>query len=264
MQHKYELERIKSVIEETKNDLAKELESLPEGMLEMRMVGGKRFYYQCLPKTGNRKKARNKGITNDIEMIMSLVRKRYVQKALKVIDKDIKALDMAIKHYIPFDAETLMHDYLIKYPELEAGIYHGMQSDEEWAEDFIRQKDFYTEDLNNVSFKGESMRSRGELYIASRLDHHGIPYRYEASIPHPDVSRIPDFTIRRPRDGKIIYWEHLGLTDDRDYMEGNELKFIEYENVDIVPWDNLIITYDMKGGGFDAKIIEAMIEGWLL
>lgn len=264
MQHRDELERIRTVIAEKQADLKKELKTLPEGQLSVQKHGDRFFYYQFFPKSGNRKKARSKGITNDVETIMGLIRKRYVEKALSVIDKDIKTLDMAIKHYLPFDEQSLMESFLTRYPGTEAGIYHGLQSDEVWAEDYERQKDFYKEQLTNTSAKGIKMRSKGEVYIASRLDHYGIPYRYEASVPHPDVVRIPDFTIRRPRDGKIIYWEHLGMTDDGKYMSGNEVKLIEYENAEIVPWDNLIITYDMKGGGFDAKIIEAMIQGWLL
>ena len=264
MYHKIELDRMRTVIEETRTDLRKELKTLPEGQLSVQKHGDRFFYYQVFPKTGNRKKVKSRGITNEVETIMSLVRKRYIEKALRVTEKDIKVLDMAIKHYEPFDEETLMKDYVAKYPGLEVGIYHGMQSDEAWADDYERQKDLFKEQLIYTSAKGVPMRSLGEVYISSRLDHYGIPYRYEAKVPHPDVGRIPDFTIRRPRDGKIIYWEHLGLTDDEGYMRRNEPKFVEYENADIVPWDNLIVTYNMKGGGYDAKIIEAMIQGWLL
>ena len=264
MLYKEELIRIKTRIEETAEDLQKEMEELPDGDLSVLRRGDRRFFYQLFPKIGNRKKVRRKGITNDTQTIMGLVRKRYITKAVQVIDKDIKVLEMAIKHYQPFDEESLMSDYVAKNQGLEVGIYHGMQSDEAWADDYKRQKDLFKEQLIYTSAKGVPMRSLGEVYISSRLDHYGIPYRYEASIPHPDVSRIPDFTIRRPRDGKIIYWEHMGLTDDESYMQRNDLKFVEYENAGIVPWDNLIVTYNMESGGYDAKIIEAMIQGWLL
>lgn len=262
--HKKELERIHSILLENKRDLENEMKTLPEGRLYCLKKGERWFYYEILPKKGNRKKEKRRGITNDINKVFALVRKAYIGKALGRIEKNIGVLEMAIKHYSAYDEKTVMEQFLVKHPELSEGIYHGMQSDEAWADDYERQKNFYKEQLVRVSTKGIPMRSDGELYIASRLDHYGIPYRYEASVPHPDVSRIPDFTIRRPRDGKIIYWEHMGRTGDDDYMSGNELKRVEYENADIVPWDNLIITYNMKSGGFDARIIEAMIQGWLL
>lgn len=264
MVHKKELDRILSVLIENKDDLEQELETLPEGILYCLKRKGRWFYYKILPKEGNRKKEKRIGITNDIDEVFALVRKLYISKALIRVRRNIGVVEMAIKHYKASDENTVMENFLAKHPELSAGIYHGIQSDEAWADDFERQKDFYKDQLTRVSASGIPMRSDGELYIAARLDHYGIPYRYEDSIPHPDVSSIPDFTIRRPRDGKIIYWEHIGRIGDEDYMKRNEGKFVEYENADIVPWDNLIVTYNMKSGGFDAKIIEAMIQGWLL
>ena len=222
------------------------------------------YYYQLLPKKGNRKKEKRIGISHDTDLIFALVRKMYITKAITFIDKDIKTVEMAIKHYRDFDEVSVMEEFLIKHPELGEGLHHGHQSDDDWADAYERQKNFYAEDRKHTSAKGVPMLSKNEIYIASRLDHYKIPYRYEASIPHPDVSRIPDFMIRRPRDGKIIYWEHLGLTSDKGYMSGNELKFVEYQDADIVPWDNLIVTYDTPDGGIDAKIIEGMIYGWLL
>ena len=51
---------------------------------------------------------------------------------------------------------------------------------------------------------------------------------------------------------------------DADYMSHNSRKLDAYERYGIVPWDNLILTYDNADGGFNAKIIDAMIQGWLL
>lgn len=264
MVHRQELNRIHNILVESKTDLEKELKTLPQGQLYCLQRNGRWFYYELFPKKGNRKKEKRVGITGDTDKVFALVRKSYITKALALVDKDIKVLDMAIKHYVDFDEESVMSKLLSKHPELSEGIYHGQQSDEDWADNYERQKDFYDSDRTSTSVKGVEMRSKNEVYIAARLDHFGIPYRYEASVPHPDVSRIPDFTIRRPRDGKIIYWEHLGMMGDSGYKSGNEIKFIEYENSGIVPWDNLIVTYDTSDGGIDAKIIDAMIQGWLL
>lgn len=264
MVHKIELERIHFFLIERKSDLEEELKTLPEGKLYCLQSDDRWFYYQLLPKKGNRKKEKRIGISRDIDTIFALTRKSYISKALALIEKDIKVLEMALKHYAAFDEETVMAKFLTRHPELRDGIYYGRQLDEFWADDYEKQTAFYEEELRHVSADGTMMRSKNEVYIASRLDHYGIPYRYECPVAHPDVSRIPDFTIRRPRDGKIIYWEHLGLTGDEDYMRDNELKLVEYQHAGIVPWDNLIITYDTPDGGIDAKLIEAMIQGWLL
>lgn len=264
MIHKNELMRIRSVMIENRKDYESELKEMPEGELYCLRNRDAQLYYQRFPKRGNRKKEKRVGITKDSDKVFSLVRKEYLIKAIAIIDRDIRTIDMAIKHYVNYDEESVMAKFLEKHPELSEGVYHGKQSDAEWADSYVRQENFYDESRKHTSAKGEKMRSKNEIYISSRLDHYEIPYRYEASIAHPDVDRIPDFTIRRPRDGKIIYWEHLGVTDSEDYLLGNGIKFREYRDIGIVPWDNLIVTYDDADGNIDAKIIEAMIEGWLL
>ena len=70
--------------------------------------------------------------------------------------------------------------------------------------------------------------------------------------------------LDRHKTGRILYWEHYGMMDIPKYNRQNKIKRAEYERFGIVPWDNLIITYDMSGGNIDAKIIDAMINGWLL
>ena len=141
---------------------------------------------------------------------------------------------------------------------------YGNMSDEEWMANYRKPVNFYEDGLKSTFSSGSKMRSRGEIIIASRLEFFGIPYRYEAKIPHPDVNRVPDFTIKRPRDGKIFYWEHLGKTTDMKYLEENIRKLREYVDIGITPWDNLIITYDQDDGGIDVKRIDAIIKGWLL
>ena len=62
----------------------------------------------------------------------------------------------------------------------------------------------------------------------------------------------------------MIYWEHCGMMDISSYKRTNQQKLKEYEAVGIVPWDNLIVTYDTVEGGLRADIIDAMIKCWLL
>lgn len=54
------------------------------------------------------------------------------------------------------------------------------------------------------------------------------------------------------------------MMDIENYRFKNQQKLIDYEKAGIVPWDNLIVTYDMTGGGLQADLIEALIKSWLL
>ena len=264
MFYRKQLERIVQNMKERREDLSKELLTLPEGVLFVTGVNGHNKYYQRIPKGGNRKKEHRHGITRDVTTTMALVRKIYIEEAIKVLESDIKSLEKMLSSYRNTDEESVMAEFLKEYAELSDGLYFGTQTNKEWADNYTKAEDFYDKGLKHTSIQGVKMRSKNEIYIASRLDHFEIPYRYESAVNHPDVNRMPDFTIRRPRDNKIIYWEHFGKTNDDNYNEGNEGKLLEYQAAGIVPWDNLIISYDTSDGGIDGKLIDALIQGWLL
>lgn len=263
MYYKEQLIALRASLNDLLSDLSKEVETLPEGTLYVNRKDGKNYYNQRLPKAGYRKKARTVAITRDSGLVLALVRKKYVETAIENITTDLKELDRAIEKYKPTAEISVMQSFCAKYPELLPGIYPEGTDHNKWAADFVPPK-FYVEDYKSVSAKGEDMRSGGEMYIASRLDHFGIPYRYEYDTGIPDLSYAPDFTIMRPRDHKIIYWEHFGKVNDYGYVLNNFVKVKDYINYGIKPWDNLIMTFSNEKGGYDGKLIDAMIECWLL
>ncbi len=257
------LESIHDELVLRKQDLEKESALLPDGSLYTFDYNGKREYFQRLPKKGNRKKERRIGIKNSPEILSSLVRKKYVTEALKAVDADIALLAKTTKNYKPLDENSVMKPFIDRYPELTECIYYGAEDLDEWASSYTPQNDFYTEGLTSTASDGTSRRSMGEILIGAKLRQYNIPYRYEAPA-HPDLRWVPDFTIRRPRDGKYFYWEHFGKVSDREYMQHNLTKLEDYADVGIVPWDNLIITYSREDGGINEKLIDAMIHAWLL
>ena len=260
MYFKEQLESIKKGLDEYLGDLLKELQELPPGRLYIYEKRGRYYYCQRFPKEGRQKKEHRISVTYDSETALALVRKKYVENAIEIIRKDIKALSELISDYGAVNEESVMDSFLKKYPELREGIFFEKRNLEEWATSYLPSNSFYAEDLKSVSVQGEKMRSAGEMYIASRLDHFGIPYRYEAPVPMPDLSYSPDFTILRPRDRKIIYWEHVGMINDAEYVQRNIEKVCDYIDCGIRPWDNLIMTFNNEKGGFDGRLIDAMIE----
>ena len=265
MHYSDELKRIRLELIDRKNDLLYELRGLPEGeLLCTDQKDGYRRYYQRIPAKGNHKKEHRYGVKKKPEVLRELVRKEYVSEVLNVIDDDILLVEKAIREYKPIDEQTLMKAFLEEYPELNLGLYGTDEFIEEWRKGFKRIDDFHPENLKHTSADGTPNRSKNELYIASRLDHHGIVYRWDCPTGIPGLFSVPDFTIMRARDGKIIYWEHCGMMDDPAYLARNKKKLREYEEAGIVPWDNLIITYDTIEGGLRGDLVEAMIKCWLL
>ena len=264
MTYKEELERIRRELIERKGDLLSEMNDLPEGKLLVTDQDGLRKYIQRIPAAGNRKKAHRYGVKKKPEVLNGLVRKEYVSETLKVIDQDISAIERACRRYKPIDEETIMREFLANYPELVNGIYHGIVDPEEWIKRFSRMDNYHPESLKHTAADGTKARSKNELYIASRLDHYGLIYRWDCPTGIPGLYRNPDYSILRRRDWRIIYWEHFGMMDIPSYKAEYKEKMEEYEAAGIVPWDNLIMTFDTVEGGMRADIIEAMIKCWLL
>lgn len=264
MVYKEELERIRQELIERKADLQRELYRLPVGELICTDSGGYRRYMQRMPATGNRKKEHRYGIKKKPEILSGLVRKEYIEAALSVIDQDIRAVELAAKRYKPIDENSIMASFVEEYPELTNEIYGNRMDVEAWKNAFSRIENYHPENLKSTYIDGTGSRSKNELYIASRLDHHGIIYRWDCPTGIPGLYRVPDFTCLRKRDHKIIYWEHMGMMYDLESRIDNKRKLEEYEDAGIVPWDNLILTYDTPNGGLRADLIEASIYGWLL
>lgn len=268
MYYLQELIRIRNGLRERKESLLNELSSLPSGHLYYYVAkDGRTYYYERLPKIGVRKKNKRVGINKNPERLMELIRKDYVEKALQAINKNVLGIDSYIESFIPCDETSIMEEFIKRHPDKSSYIFSSSKNTDKerfWNDSDELFEVPFSQDLKSVSTDGTRMRSLGEIAIAARLDHFGIQYKYEAELQVPDLKYVPDFTIRRSYDGKIVYWEHLGMVSDRDYMHHNRKKFEDYEEYGIVPWRNLIVTYGTEDGGINMKIVDALIESWLL
>lgn len=112
---------------------------------------------------------------------------------------------------------------------------------------------------------GIFVRSKSEVIIANELYIKKVPFTYEKPLFLPDSRTpvYPDFTISTPHQHKIIYWEHLGLTDNEDYMAKWHLKERRYAAAGISPHNgNLIITQESHATPFDLAVVVGKIT-WL-
>lgn len=90
-----------------------------------------------------------------------------------------------------------------------------------------------------------------------------IPYRYEAPLILEGNPVYPDFTILRPADHRLIYWEHMGMLSDTGYAQKSGMKLLQYFQCNIRPYDNLIMTYD-ENGTLDMTHIRQVVNTMLL
>lgn len=66
---------------------------------------------------------------------------------------------------------------------------------------------------------GDFVRSKSEVIISNLLNQNHIEYQYEEKLPYgPDKWIEPDFTIHL-KDGRKLYWEHVGMLGQARYDE---------------------------------------------
>lgn len=135
---------------------------------------------------------------------------------------------------------------------------------EEWKAASYDQFDQYEEGKINRSSSGDSYRSKSEAYIASVLDHHHLAYHYEEVRDVNGRLIAVDFTIRHPKTGKIILWEHFGLLDDNGYLNNSLQKIYDYIQAGWIPMNNLILTFETKDHPLDFQLVNKLVEYFFL
>lgn len=114
------------------------------------------------------------------------------------------------------------------------------------------------ENKSHRTSRGLFVRSKSELLIAEKLYEYEIDFEYEPLFKLGTTNYSPDFLIRR--NGKVYVWEHFGLVNNKEYLNQQLKKITRYIESGIVPWDNLIITFDDANGHIDVAEIDFRIR----
>ena len=172
-------------------------------------------------------------------------------------------------------------------PVKKVRLWVGDMTPSEWGARTYRQNSLYLENKNITLTNGLKVRSKSEAGILGLFAQHGLIYHYDELVAFkrpedlrslensysmwsgaPDmrgdsmgktVLRSPDFILIRS-DGKLIYYEHAGLVNDPEYLADLQIKLAIYKANGIVPWDNLILTFDDPDGGINLQLVEAQLR----
>lgn len=126
---------------------------------------------------------------------------------------------------------------------------------------------FLEERLIHRTSKGLAVRSKSELLIAEALESMNVPFRYEQPLQRGGKTYFPDFTISDEITGRSVYWEHLGMLDDENYVRSWNRKLSWYRSNGILPYEEnengdavLITTQDSPQSGLDMAEVRRLIE----
>lgn len=232
---------------------------------------GRNTYYRALRENG---KYVRKSIDGDQDAINALAKKEYLRIAIDALRKNIDVLEASRGKLSDTDFDAIraqMYKACRELPE-ECFFDNGTgrirkisESNEdrllrhrEWGKEPFEQSTYKPEGRRFMTSAGFRVRSKSEQHIVEQLVNYGVPFRYEQVIHIDDMTYSADFTFR-DRNLEPFYWEHAGMMDDRRYVESYNRKMNAFSGVDIVPWKNLIITYDIDGV-INVPMVKSIIE----
>lgn len=255
------MDQVKNLLEarekqllQLKKEKEKALKSAPEGTLRICRHGDRtQYYHREDPKDCNGVYIREK----EIALAQKLAQKDYDKKVLSSIEKELNAINKYFSCYPDKSAEQV---YEKLHKERKKLVMPIRESDEEFVSNWriveYQGKEFYEDTPEFYTAKGERVRSKSEVIIADVLSREGIPYRYEYPIYISGVGNIyPDFTVLNVRTRKEMLWEHFGMMDEPEYAEKAVQKIMAYEQNNIFPGENLILTYETRKNPLNQKTI---------
>lgn len=271
-------------------EMEKEFKRMPPGSLFYQTRNNKAWpYYQYYAQNDTQNLIRKQQYLPKREQsfIERLKRKRYLSELLPLLQHahasfscSVQELESIIKRTSEIEEEQnsrqtigSISTNIRKFDELELSTHLDSQISQEkdvivkaWLREMkeTSSSEHHRENLIHNLSGGLQVRSKSEMMIANTLQIYSVPFCYEATLKLSGRDFSPDFTIMRRRDHKIFYWEHFGLVHEWSYRKNMKYKLEIYEEHNIVPWDNLLISYDTEKGALDLQVIQHLIQGHLL
>lgn len=248
--------------------LEEELKDLPVGRLISRRIRNSIRYYYCQGKANGEKKLAEKYISQDCrELVQKLMRRQFVEKSLHILRNNIKAEECFIRKYLPYEPEDIVEGISKTHKGAPYEFLPGYSNNPgkpKWVQEPYIKNESYPDGLIHNTVSGLKVRSKSESIIVGLLEAYKIPFRYEAQLSLGSQTFYPDFTILRPKDGQILYWEHFGKADDRKYSISMYQKIETYINNGIIPGIDLIVTFETERAVVDQKNLTKVIKAYII
>ena len=241
------------------------LKTSPEGGLILKNnVNGHRRYYITTRGSDKRIYANRKMLI----MVYKLKQRKKAEAKARILENNIAVREYVMENYQDCSDETIDERLPAAYrndDELNAKVINQKSRGKQIPQS---ENPYKPEELRHITSFNLRVRSKGELIVAEALYAGGFVFFYEKRLELYDEDGnvkviYPDFTIVFP-SGFIVYWEHKGRLDDREYMLRDMKKTQLYYNNGIFEPHNLIVTTDGPGGTTDVEAIHRIINGLLM
>jgi len=250
---------------------SQELKKLPKGKL---LCYVNKSHNKCYNQFFVMSDGKRKYLSKDDPNINLLAKKMFYQKLLENAKLNRDELEY-LRNNIP---DVSSKEILKSLPEWAQELINIPRNNDlllspdpaqakillDWQNASYHRKDNRNEGLKHRTSDGTLVRSKSEVLILEKVAQLKIACRYECGIEYePGKWIFPDVTMMRI-DTKLFYLEHCGLMNDPKYITDLKWKLNIYERLGIVPWDNLILTFDDSNGNIDMNLIEATLRSKLI
>lgn len=228
-----------------------------------------RMYYSLIWYENGKKRKRYLG-TADNREVMEIQERRFISKALELLDKRIGMLESCNETLSPLDFDAVNNSLPKAYRLQSEHITNviGPDAEERWYTKALKEKTAddarygirYAEKRIHQAKDGTLMRSKSEVSIANELINRGIPYLYEKPIMINHFVMHPDFMFYSFSRMKPMIWEHSGMLGDPKYMNDFSARMDNYIRGGLVPCVDILFSFDTIDGSIDTRIIDAIID----
>ena len=188
------------------------------------------------------------------------MQKKYDLKIKEVAEQQVSAIDRFLQRYDP-DILKKIYSSLsdVRKQYVVPVEITNQEYARRWTSIEYKPKSFTEDAPEHYTSCGERVRSKSEVMIADALKQAGVPYRYECPLTLGSTLIHPDFTILRMEDREEIYWEHLGMMDDPDYVHKAIQRIRMYESCGVCPGVNLILSMETSRIPINRAVINKLI-----
>lgn len=240
--------------EAIKKEYQQQLKTLPEGRLTLSRIGNGIYYSEV-------EKGRKTYLgTGSHARVKALQQRRFMEKTIQHIDKNLKVMHTYIQEYEPIDHATILQEL----PKAYIGEAEWSMNGDSWESEPYDKNERYPEGLIHQTLKGEMVRSKSEALLANLLYNKGIPYRYEENLVFPEGTVAPDFKIAVRSEGRFKLLEHCGLIGSEKYARSFTWKLQVYIRNGYMPWKDVFFTFDDFNGSIDTRAISQMMDSYFL
>jgi len=229
--------------------------ALPKGTLSCMNINGTKYYY----KRVNGKKYYIGRYNEEVRRLMS--RYFFEQMALQ-LDQVINKYRTASNGAAEFTPYQLVEEFGEAYSDIpdecfcKLGLQPPLHGNSEQS-----KLDYHSDGLKQKAATGVFMRSKSEIIIADIYTARGLKYLYEEPLHLKNGETLyPDFTLVSKDGTHRVYHEHCGMMSDLEYRKRFFSKLDKYLKNGLIPFRDVIFTFDEPDGGIDVAQINRIIS----